>query len=348
MVDASTRRRGRRIPLKLANIAEAARFAPTPWDFELVNGKPQTKPEVYEQEADAHATLRELLDRKLATSPDCHDVFVFVHGFNVSFEDSALITAQLHHFLGRRGIPIAYSWPAGAGLSVFGYSRDRESGEYTVFHLKEFLKAVADHPGIERIHLLAHSRGTDVLMSALRELNLRYRDEAVATGDASVAQRRLRIGNVVLAAPDLDLEVTLQRIAAERVNRICEQLTIYLSPDDLALAFARFLFGSLARLGGLTPDVLEEDLRYELGRVPEVAFVRAKVKTDFIGHSYFYSNPAVSSDLILVLRDGRAPGAQYGRPLERGDDGFWTIRDDYLQHGASRMPVSQAPVASTD
>ena len=48
------------------------------------------------------------------------------------------------------------------------------------------------------------------------------------------------------------------------------------------------------------------------------------------GHSYFIDNPAVLSDLILLLRDDRPPGAEHGRPLLHRDDGFWEIRDDYL------------------
>ncbi len=44
---------------------------------------------------------------------------------------------------------------------------------------------------------------------------------------------------------------------------------------------------------------------------------------------YFHSNPAASSDLILLLRYGLAPGAENGRPLESVAPGFWLIKLEY-------------------
>lgn len=46
-------------------------------------------------------------------------------------------------------------------------------------------------------------------------------------------------------------------------------------------------------------------------------------------HTYFHSSPAVSSDIVLLLRYGLLPGAEYGRPLEISDDGYWIINDGY-------------------
>ena len=77
--------------------------------------------------------------------------------------------AELWHFLGREGLPIIYTWPAGYP-GIFGYTYDRESSEFTVFHLKQAIRWLAKLPEVENIHLLAHSRGTDVTVSAVREL----------------------------------------------------------------------------------------------------------------------------------------------------------------------------------
>ena len=92
------------------------------------------------------------------------------YGYNNTFEDGTFVIAELWHFLGRQGVPILYTWPAGFFCRLRGYNHDRESGEFTVFHLKQFLRIVASTPGLEQLHLVAHSRGTDVLTTALREL----------------------------------------------------------------------------------------------------------------------------------------------------------------------------------
>ena len=55
-------------------------------------------------------------------------VYVYIHGFNNTFEDGVFVIAQLWHFLGRQGVPMLYTWPAGAGGGLRGYTRDRESG----------------------------------------------------------------------------------------------------------------------------------------------------------------------------------------------------------------------------
>jgi esterase/lipase superfamily enzyme len=41
--------------------------------------------------------------------------YVYIHGYNNTFADGVLVIAELWHFLGRQGVPILYTWPAGAG-----------------------------------------------------------------------------------------------------------------------------------------------------------------------------------------------------------------------------------------
>ena len=58
------------------------------------------------------------------------------------------------------------------------------------------------------------------------------------------------------------------------------------------------------------------------------------------GHNYFHSNPAVSSDLILLLRYQKMPGPENGRPLLVKENGFWSIDDKYPN--LVRHPDAQA------
>ncbi len=51
-------------------------------------------------------------------------------------------------------------------------------------------------------------------------------------------------------------------------------------------------------------------------------------KSDRFGHSYFRTNPAVSSDLMLLLRYDYQPGSPE-RPLEHLGNAFWRIPDGY-------------------
>jgi esterase/lipase superfamily enzyme len=232
------------------------------------------------------------------------------------------LIAELWHFLGRQGVPILYTWPAGSGSGLRGYTHDRESGEFTIFHLKQFLRLLAAMPELEELNLIAHSRGTEVLTSALREL---YIETRAAGHDFRTVYR---IKNVVLAAADLDLEVVTQRVAAEYVGLGTERTTLYVSPVDKALFFSDLLFMGLRRIGQVRPEDLTDAERQHLERVARTQIIDARVPTGFIGHAYFYRHPAVSSDLVLLLRYQLEPGSP-GRPLHKRGENFWQITPDY-------------------
>ena len=156
--------------LQLVSTSEVARLPPVPTPYTVVDGRIVEDPDVVAARDDVVGRLQEEVARRLALTPR-KDVYLYVHGYNTSFESAAFVLAELWHFLGREGLPIVYSWPAGFP-GVFGYTYDRESSEFTVFHLKQTLSWLAAQPDVENIHLIAHSRGTDVVMSALREMVL--------------------------------------------------------------------------------------------------------------------------------------------------------------------------------
>ncbi len=102
------------------------------------------------------------------------------------------------------------------------------------------------------------------------------------------------------------------------------RITIYVSPDDRALATSRRLFGSAARLGRLsevmlTPGEIEQVRTFDL-----IDVIQVEGRTDLFGHSDLTSNPKVSSDLIAMLRYRLAPNDP-GRPLEEVEKPFWRI-----------------------
>jgi len=173
------------------------------------------------------------------------------------------------------------------------------------------------------VHIIAHSRGTDVATTALRELRIEY-------GDPAAARSATKLGTLVLAAADLDAEVASQRVGADQVLFVPERTEFYASAGDRALGLSDWMFGSGQRVGMLQPkDLSKRDMQILL-QSSRVEAVDAEVKTPkMFSHSYFIAHPAASSDLILLLRDGRAAGAENGRPLVRDPSGFWILNDYY-------------------
>lgn len=285
--------------------------------------------------------------RPLLARTDRKEVVVFVHGFNNTLDYALMRLAQAWHFGGRQGVPIVYSWPGGYG-GPFGYAYDRESGEFTIPHLKMTLRRLALCPDIERVHIISHSRGTDVATTALRELNAEVRgitgrtplailDPAISAAFDQAHPRPsitvsdiLKLETLVLAAPDLDVDVFRQRFINENMLDVAKKIVIYFSNEDEALGWARWLFGSSSRLGSLKSDEFKPESRAFVASLPCVEMINCDV-SGFTTHAYAFQHPAALSDLILVLRDRKGPGAANGRPLDPDGVGVWKLTNDYLR-----------------
>lgn len=311
------------VNLRLVSTRELARLPPTPMPYKVIDGKVIDDPEAEAAVRISAARLLAEIRRRLALTPR-KDVYIYIHGYNNTFADAAFTLAELWHFLGREGLPIVYTWPAGFP-GLFGYSYDRESSEFTVFHLKQLIRWLSEQPEIENIHLIAHSRGTDVVLSALRELVI------AARAAGRDPRESLRIKNLVLAAADLDLEVINQRVAAERLAIAVERATLYASPNDQAIGIAEWLFsGRRGRLGTYSFDKLDEEEVWRMKATADhltiVSFEGQQASG--YGHDYFRTNAAVSSDLILTLRYGFEAGVAE-RPLEHLGLNFWRVPNGY-------------------
>jgi esterase/lipase superfamily enzyme len=314
-----------RVPLEIVTVNKKIQFPSSITLAVMTEDGLSYTPEFLAAREEAARLVREEMSRRLAGA-DCKEVYVYVHGVGNSFSDPMYQMAGLWHYMGRPGVPVVYTWPAikGGGL-LRGYTYARESSEFTVYHLRQFLQAVASCPDVERIHILAHSRGTGVTISVLQHLRLMYMD------DPDRGKKELKLGNVILAAPDIDLQVAQQRFRPDQVYDILDRLTVYVTPEDSALGIAELLFSSLTRLGTATaedysPDRIAAMNSGELGADP----IEVKVKDKGShGHTYWIDNQAVLSDVILILRDDLAPGADNGRPLFRAESGFWEIHDGY-------------------
>lgn len=234
---------------------------------------------------------------------EAKSAFVFVHGFNVTFEDAARRTAQIAYDLKFDGAPIFYSWPSQGGL--FKYTIDETNVMWTVPHLREFLTDVAGRTGARRIHLVAHSMGNRALTSALRDLSFLPED------------RRPRFKEVVLTAPDIDAEVFRKDIAPYIVQT-ADRVTLYASSNDTALAYSKTVHG-YPRAG---------DSGRELLVLPDVETVDvSEVDTSLLGHSYYGSNETVLADLIEVLHKSLpAQQRRWLRPVQVGTLEYWVFQ----------------------
>jgi esterase/lipase superfamily enzyme len=324
-----TQKRLDSLPLELTELTEIMRGPQAPIPYREVDGKIVEEPGHFAERAAAAEVFRQAIVKQLALTPR-KELFIYVHGYHNDFNDAAFAMAELWHFMGRIGVPIVYTWPAGHP-GLFGYTYDRESSEFTVYHLRQILNFMAGFPEVERINIIAHSRGTDVAVTALRELTL------VARAAGINPREKFKIHNFVLAAPDLDVQVASQRIIGDFLAWSADRFTIYTSPADKAIGWSDKLFDSpQGRIGNLSYDTMTETgkaaMEYGNANLSVINFTKvaenSNAALDGFGHSYFRNAPSVSSDLIIMLRDDLDPGDP-GRPLKSLGAKFWEVPPGY-------------------
>lgn len=320
------------VALHVERNRELVRFPPTPLPFSRTGGRAQVVPQARAEYDARIRAMQEILADALRRSR-APEVVIFVHGFRTTFDEGQATLADIWHFAGRGMVPILYSWPAD-NPGAFGYFQDREAGEFTVFHLKQFLTMLAGIGTLNKIHVVAHSRGADVTTTALRELIIA---ERAAGRDP---RRTLRIDNLIMAAPDIDFGVVRQRLIAERFATAFGRITVYMNKRDNALAMAQTLMSGV-RMGRMSVHDMDERVRETFRLMGNVDFIDVERPGNSISHSYFRENPAVVSDIVLILRTSAAPGGP-DRPLQRLEANFWALHSGYPdpEKGGSRFADS--------
>jgi esterase/lipase superfamily enzyme len=224
-----------------------------------------------------------------------HEVLIFVHGYNVAFEEAARRTGQIVYDLGFAGAPILYSWPSQGRPQ--SYAVDEANAEWSTLHFKAFLRDVGELCGSNTVHIIGHSMGNRLLASALHLLNLEGFSPPT------------RFQQVVQAAPDIDASTLLQ--LAEAIRNTAERVTLYASASDKALILSR-RFHRYPRAGEFIFPIQGIDI-----------IDASAVDTNLIGHSYYGDNRSVLSDIFWLLRKGEPPSNRFGMAVLSREDGTY-------------------------
>ncbi|MCH1441700.1 MAG: alpha/beta hydrolase [Rubripirellula sp.] len=248
------------------------------------------------------------ISNAVAKAP-AHDLLVFIHGYNVSFESALLRTAQLAVDLPFEGVPVCYSWPSQATLT--GYPIDANNADWTVPHLQGFLLKLATETGADSINVIAHSMGNRAMTSAIRQIS--QQQDPV---DPPLFDR------IVLAAPDIDADY-FRRDAAPALVKVAKHVTLYASSEDQALIASRKVNG-YPRAGDSGADIVI---------VPGIETIDVSgTDLSLLGHSYYGDNEIMLRDLYDVVR-ARLPATQRTSLIPRaaGPMTYWQL--------AQRAPI---------
>jgi esterase/lipase superfamily enzyme len=238
--------------------------------------------------------------RRTVAASGSKEALIFIHGYNVSFNDAAMRTAQLAYDLRFDGAPILYSWPSRA--SLFRYSADRDAAEWSAAHLQTFIDSIVSITGTKRVNIIAHSMGNRALSIALENLARAGRDTI--------------LGNVVLAAADVDA-ARFEQQSAPLISKLARALTIYICNNDWALRASRILAADL-RLGeAVNPIMVPTDMH-----VVDASAAR----TDLMGHGYVASSARLIDELTQLLVDKLPLPRRLSRQSTAGGRTYWILQ----------------------
>jgi esterase/lipase superfamily enzyme len=289
----------------VVHVPKAHRFGETGSSFwkRLVRGDDRLRLKGLDRLAadDFYADIRKVV-HAARDAGDEPEALVFLHGFNVSFEDAAIRAAQIGYDLKVLGATAFFSWPSRG--SVAAYPADEASIEASEAAITDFLVDFAANCAAKKVHVIAHSMGNRGLLRALQRI-------------AANAETRgkVRFDQIFLAAPDVDRDLFLD--LAHLYPQHAGRVTLYASARDLPVHLSSKLHDG-ARAGYFKPYTVVAGI--DTVAVPDFDI-------DVLGHSYFAQAEALLHDIYDLMRHNEAPGKRQ-RIEAAHEDGldFWRVK----------------------
>lgn len=199
---------------------------------------------------------------------------IFVHGFNVGFNEAVARSAQIAHDLKYQGPVILFSWPAGGDDSSVVeidkvYKSNFKNAKLAINDFVEFLVLLKNNDITPNI--MVHSMGHQTVLNGLNSLAKKYpKDEFV--------------NKLILNAPDFEVEKFVAM--KEPLQKVADNITIYCASNDKAISVSRAINGS-KRLGECVMLDAKVDTKIDLIDV-------TKVNISLLGHGYYYSREVLN------------------------------------------------------
>ena len=196
------------------------------------------------------AEIQELMKRS-------HDVLIFIHGFNVAWNEAVGSALALQEMLNsdtadakKRTLVVLFTWPSdGEALPFVSYKSDQVDAAGSggavgrgILKLRDFLiRLRRDDAGLcnQEFHVLCHSMGNYVLENAIKKMAQH------STGPAMPCI----FDHIFMCAPDVNDDTFEKGNALNRLHQITHNVTVYFNTGDVALHVSDYTKGNPDRLG---------------------------------------------------------------------------------------------------
>ena len=216
--------------------------------------------------------------------PGKRRVFVFIHGYNTMFAEGLYRFTQIVDDADAPAVPVLFTWASRGHVTDYVY--DFNSATAARDELEHTLRLVFAS-NTEEVNILAHSMGNWVTVEALRQIKI-----------SAKLPPMNKLGAVVLAAPDIDIDVFKSQM--RRFGKPRKPFFVIVSRDDKALRFSDFIAGGKERLGSYSDDT-------ELTALGAVVIDLTDVKaTDRSNHAKFAQLAQIAPEMRQVFEGGVA------------------------------------------
>ncbi|HIJ96333.1 MAG TPA: alpha/beta hydrolase [Desulfuromonadales bacterium] len=258
------------------------------------------------------------------------DVIIYIHGFNVSWNDAVGGALALQTRLNRSTTGdttqsvavVLFSWPSdGMALPFVSYKSDRTEASGSgkafargVLKLRDYLMKICkrgDDQCGQDIHLLCHSMGNYALQEALPK---------IADYSSGRALPRL-FEHIFMCAPDVDADCFEEGKPLARLPELARFVTIYHNQQDKAMYVSDYTKGNPERLGcdgAAHPTLLN-------AKIHQVDCTPIVLEEGLVEHSY-YLNGFVNDDIRLSTDGVPLDGAARRREMKGVWPNLWVMK----------------------
>ncbi|KLN61871.1 hypothetical protein WH96_06240 [Kiloniella spongiae] len=240
-------------------------------------------------------------------------LFIYIHGYNNTFEDAIFRAAQLTTDLESKDLtltPVIFSWPSGSTTKGFDlpsdYLRAWTNKEWAKKDLADFLLLATENKKSKNVFILAHSLGAGLLGEALEQIRIQE------------PKKSKLFNQIILVGADIDTQ-TFKNVISPQFQTLSRKTTIYASNNDNPLKTSKSVHVGHPRLG----DSSDLEKLTSINNLRGIDAIEVNgVKFNLFGHSYYAEMESTLIDITSVMR---------GIDIEKrtaslsNDKGFWSL-----------------------
>lgn len=279
----------------------------------------------------AQADFKSKLQQAVKDSPN-KSLLIVIWGFRDWFQSAALKTAYTGYLLDINTPVLLFDWPGNQGEGRQGYLASQQMATQSAPDLGRLIADVVRETEADNVWVMGSSLGCQTISESLAWLS----------DQPDLFQGKPKLSNVVFSAPDVSAQAFDDKFA-ERIQKLSQHFTTYVSSNDRALLMSRWINGyrRLGRTVEISVPPEDRSGEYEFEEAMELLDLQAKGARNFFIidatpinrtrnlHHFFTDSPEFFDDLYQHLLEPDNVVSRRLHSIRTGSTGreYWILWD---------------------